>query len=172
MNIRHNKKIKGQIEIFGLAVIVILISIGFFIFVSLKAQHPTENPQKEYTNDKLANDFVLSILDVNVKDCDTFTLKDLIVDCGRDRKIDCGGTSSCFAANKTITDLLNGTFMVMNTKFRFYSENLKDNAGREIINITHLNCTSNMRQGQRGTAIISLYPWPNNVYLNMNICYQ
>jgi hypothetical protein len=59
----------------------------------------------------------------------------------------------------------------MNTSFRFYSENLKDSGGRELLNFTNLNCTSTKTQGQRGVAIISLYPTPSNVYINMNICY-
>jgi hypothetical protein len=178
---KNHRSRLGQIEVFGLAFIVILISIGFFIFVSFKAGQPKENPQKEFTNDKLANDFVLSILDVSVQGCEQYTVKDLIVDCARDHRICCGSIgaacgedideiSSCIAVNKSIDTMLNRTFMTTRTKFRFYSENLyyKD---RELLNITNLNCTSNSRQGQRGIAVISLYPTSLNVYLNMNICY-
>jgi len=175
-NDAHKSRL-GQIETFGLAFIVILISIGFFIFVSFKSGQPKDNPQKEFTNDKLANDFVLSILDVSVQDCDRYTVKDLIIDCARDHRINCQGISgsndisSCVAVNESINVMLNRTFMASRTKFMFYSENMYYK-GLELINVTNLNCTVNSRQGQRGVAIISLYPAPTNVYLNMDICYQ
>jgi len=176
---KSNKSKRGQIEAFGLTFIVILISIGFFIFISFKAGQPKENPQKEFTNDKLANDFVLSILDVSVQDCEQYTVKDLIIDCARDHRIYCKDTGSggdgsdidsCIAVNKSIDTMLNRTFMTTRTKFRFYSENIYYE-GKELINITNLNCTSTSVQGQRGVAVISLYPASLNVYLNMNICY-
>ena len=159
----------GQIEMFGLAVIVILIFIGLFIFVSFRSQQKPDTAQKDYTNDKLANDFVLSILNVNIRECYTYTVKDLIIDCSRDHRVDCNGMDSCIALNQTVNTLLEETFVSMNSRFRFYSENIQYN-GIELINITNLNCTPNMKQGQRGTAIISLYPDPRSVYINMNIC--
>jgi len=179
MNNRHKNECKnklGQMEVFGLAFIVILISIGFFIFVSYKSQQKTENPQKEYTNDKVANDFILSILYVSVQDCEEYTVQDLIIDCARDHRINCAGDNSCVAVNKSINVMLNKTFMPkdVNTKFRFWSENLyyPENTNTDLINVTHLNCSANSRQGQRGVAVISLYPTAKDVYLNMNICYQ
>ncbi len=173
---RENKR--GQMEVFGLAFIVILISIGFFIFVSYKSQQKAENPQKEFTNDKVANDFILSILYVSVQNCEEYTVQDLIIDCARDHRIECAGVNSCLAVNTSIYTMLNKTFMPknVNTKFRFWSENLYYPTGAstpiDLINITHLNCLANSRQGQRGVAVISLYPTSKDVYLNMNICYQ
>ncbi|HYD03195.1 MAG TPA: hypothetical protein VEC16_02750 [Alphaproteobacteria bacterium] len=173
---------RGQIEIFGLAIIVILVSIGFFIFISIKSQQPPSNPQKDFTNDKIANDFVLSIIDTNVYPCTEYTVKDLIVDCSRDRRIRCGslGEDSCAALNRSVTLMINETFKERNYKFRFYSEGLlysppgctgtSSQCTKELFNITHLGCTSSSVQGQRGVSIISKYPAPGNVYLNLNIC--
>jgi hypothetical protein len=167
---RHKNKL-GQIEVFGLAFIVILISIGFFIFVSFKAQQKVENPQKEFTNDKLANDFVLSMKYVSVQGCTEYSVEELIIDCARDNRIKCATEDSCIAVNRSINIMLNKTFMVTNTKFRFWSENLKDASGKDLLNVTYLNCNSTSRQGQRGFAIIPLYPTAQDVYLNINICY-
>jgi len=165
-------KRRGQIEMFGLAFIIVLISIGFFIFVSFKSQQKPVSPQKEFTNNKLANDFVLSMLDVNIAECPEFSVKDLIIDCARDSRLNCGGSiNSCEIVNRSIYIMLNKTFMVRNMAFRMYSEHLYA-SGRELVNITYLNCTAYSVQGQSGMAIISLYPAPGNVYLNMNLCYQ
>jgi len=171
-NTKHKVSCKsrlGQMEVFGLAVIVVLVSIGFFIFVSYKMNHKTDNPQAEFTNDKMANDFVLSIIDVTVSECPNYNIQDLIIDCAKNHQISCGGEDSCIAVNRTIYLLLNKTFIERNAKFRLYSEKL-DYEGHELLNISNRNCTDGMSQGQRGLAIISLYPWPGNVNLNMNIC--
>jgi hypothetical protein len=167
---------KGQIEMFGLAVIVILISLGFFIFVSFKSQQKPDNPQKEFTNDKMANDFVLSILDVSVKDCEEYSVKDLIIDCSRDHRLRCNGQNSCIAVNESVNIMLNQTFMTRAMKFRFYSEGIRymtedGNIGGELFDVSYRNCTSKSNQGQAGRAIVSTYPAPN-VYLYINICYQ
>ena len=168
---KHHKL--GQIETFGLAFIVILISVGFFLFVSFKSRQPVENPQVQYTNDKLSEDFVLSIRDVTIQDCDGFTVYDLIVDCGRDHRITCdsGQINSCTALNDSIKIMLDKTFVVRNTRFRFYSENLFDDNGNTLINVTNLNCTTKSRQGRTGQLVVKLYPYPVIAYLNMNICY-
>ncbi|MGV8172327.1 MAG: hypothetical protein ACP5OA_06570 [Candidatus Woesearchaeota archaeon] len=169
--IQIKSKRRGQIEMFGLAFIIVLISVGFFIFVSIKSQQKIPSPQKEFTNNKLANDFVLSILDVNVDGCTGFSVKDLIVDCARDHRLTCGPYDSCEAVNRSINYMLYRTFMSRRTSFRIYSENLQV-SDRELINVTYLNCTEDSSQGQSGLAIISLYPKAGNVYLNMNICYR
>jgi hypothetical protein len=164
---------RGQIETFGLAFIVVLIVIGFFLYVSFKSHQTPENPQKDFTNNKLASDFVLSIINVNVQDCAGFTVENLIIDCARDHRIKCGAMSdidSCTAVNQSINTMLNKTFMTRKTKFRFYSENLYDSAGKDLINIVYLNCTAKSSQGQQGVAVLRLYPAPGEVYLNMNLC--
>jgi len=164
----HNR---GQIETFGLVFIVILISIGFFIYVSYKSSGTTDNPQKEFTNDKMANDFVLSAIETSIQECREFTVKDLIIDCARDKRISCNGDDSCTAVNRTINRLLNQTFMQRNIKFRFNSENLPSPISNgELLNVSYLNCTRDSSHGQSGMAIISLYPVPGNVFLKMNLC--
>jgi hypothetical protein len=163
---------RGQIETFGLAFIVILISIGFFIYVSYKSQQKTDNPQKEFTNDKLASDFVLSVIETSVEGCKEFTVKDLVIDCARDKRITCGEEDSCTALSKSVNTMLNGTFMQRNIKFKFNSENLQGFDGNELLNVSYLGCgTASSSQGQSGIAIVSLYPVPGSVFLKMNICY-
>ena len=145
------------------------------MFVSFKSKQVVDNPQQEYSDDKLPEDFVLSILKVTVDDCDKFNVKELIVDCARGRKITCGyaGVSSCEAVNKSINIMLNKTFMTAGNvrRFRFYSENLYDSNGDTLINVTYLNCTPKSRQGRTGEATIPLYPSDGDVYLKMNICH-
>jgi len=168
---KYSLRKSGQIETFGLAFIVILIIVGFFIYISFRSHQTQDNPQKDFTNDKLANDFVLSILDVSVEGCEVFSVEDLIKDCARDHRIKCGEEDSCIAVNRSIVTMLNQTFMSRRIKFRFYSSNIYFDS-KDLINVNYLNCTPTSRQGQRGVATIPLYPAPGSVYLNINICYQ
>ena len=79
------------VEWLTVLILAILISIGFFIYVSFKAKEQPESPQKDYVSDKLANDFVLSILNVNVAQCGDYSVETLIKDCARMRSIRCDG---------------------------------------------------------------------------------
>ncbi len=175
MIFKRKKNQKGQMEVFGLAVIVILISIGFFLYVSFKVKETPQTPQKDYTNDRMANDFVLAILNVNIDSCAPYTVEDLIIDCAKQRNIQCGYTSdnSCIVLNKTINTLIDSTFgtaTAPRAKLRMDSAGLMYE-NKELIDMKRGECTSKSRQGQRGTALISLYPEPSTVYINLNLCY-
>jgi hypothetical protein len=170
----RNKKNKGQIEMFGLAFIVILISIGFFIYVSIKSQETTPTPQKDFTKDKLASDFILAIGEVSMENCEQYDLEDLIIDCAKNNRINCGENNSCITVNNSIALMLNSTFNVKGISYRFYSENLKypSSSSKELLNFSYRNCTETSPQGKSGTRIIRLYPIQANVFLNLNICYK
>ncbi len=175
MNNNIKNKRRGQIEAFGLAFIVILIVIGFFIYTGIKSQKQTPTPQKDYTKDKLASDFIMTIGNVNVENCEEYTVEELLTDCAKDKRILCGGIDSCTAINKSIYMMLNRTFIETNTPFRLYSSNIKyinsDGQSEELFNFSNRNCTDKSNQGKAGSRVIILYPLPNaNIYLN--ICYK
>ncbi|MGV8172153.1 MAG: hypothetical protein ACP5OA_05685 [Candidatus Woesearchaeota archaeon] len=172
---------RGQIEMFGLAFIIILITLGFFIYASLKSQEIKQNPQKEFTNDKMSNDFVLAILHVNVQGCSEYTIRELLIDCARDKLIYCNGQDSCMALNDSVSIMLNKTFMSRDMSFRFYSKNLEFTytdwygipiSTEELFNVSYKGCNQNSIQGKSGWAAITLHPAPGEVYLYMNLCYQ
>jgi len=125
----------------------------------------------------MPNDFVLAILDVNVAECDDYDVEELIVDCARDRRINCGGMTSCVALNRSVDMMLNKTFMSRDMAFRFYSENLEYNTMTgetlELFDVSYNGCSENSdNQGSSGWAAITLHPFPGEVYIYMNVCYQ
>ena len=75
----HLKK-RSQMEAFGLAIIVVLFIMGLFIIVSLRNKNTPTDPIKDYIYDEMANNYVLSIVDVHVKECYPLktTLSDLL----------------------------------------------------------------------------------------------
>ena len=171
----HKKHRLGQIEMFGLAVIVVMLILGLFIYVSFKANKVPETPRKEFANDKMPSDFVLAILHVTVDGCEQFTVNDLIIDCARDHRLRCAGRDSCTVVNESINIMLNKTFIAREISFRFYSDNLHyvDETGivspNELFDVSYRGCTATSEQGRSGKAFISTYPAPT-VTLYLNIC--
>ncbi len=178
---KSNNK-KGQMEVFGLAVIVILITVGLFFVVKFKMNEKPVQYQKEYILDQGATNFVISILDVGVDECDqTYKLSELLKDCASHRNnIECRGYDSCQLSNKTISTILNRTFVEWNYKFRFYTQELgwEEGIRKEInsniytgeIYFNNLNCSDTDEKGQTGTAYIPLYP--GTIFLNLELCKQ
>ena len=97
---------RAQIEAFGLAMIVILIIIGFFLVVTLRNKTPPPDFKKDYIADELAQNFVNTIINVNVVECSTngFTVSDLMKYCAKRENITkrCSGREACDLANYTI----------------------------------------------------------------------
>jgi hypothetical protein len=155
---------------FGLALIVILIVIGFFIFISFRQKIPVTDYKKSYIADETASNFVNSIVNVNPRECEgnDYTLSDMLKFCARGDRIDCAGnTDPCSIANKTMWEISNKTLIRQQFIFRLYTEGIAWN-GREIV-VYNMNC-SGREKGQTGTIPISLYPVPDHVYLNLEIC--
>jgi hypothetical protein len=167
---------KSQMEVFGLAMIVVLITIGFFIFVSLRNQNPPQDIKKDYITDETATNFINSIINVDVKECyeNGYTIARLIKFCRTNEAVSCDGahgTDACYLANATIYDILNKTLIKQNYHFWLHTENLgwTNNAGGEI-NISNGHCGEAESKGMQGTFPVSLYPIPGHVYLNLDLC--
>lgn len=161
---------KSQMEMFGLALIVILIIIGFFIFVSFRQKVPINNYKKSYIADEMASNFINSVVNVNPVECigNDYTVSDMLKFCARGDIIECSGsTNACAIANKTLWTIANKTLVKQGMVFSLYTNGINWN-NKEII-IKNRNCTSR-ETGQRGTIPISLYPVPGHVYLNLDIC--
>ena len=168
---RNNKR--SQIEMFGLALIVILIIIGFFIFVSFKQKNPLPDYKKSYIVDETASNFVNSIVNVNPVECtdSDYTVSDMLKFCARGDNVKCSGFDACTIANRTMWNITQGSLVKQGMSFTLYTKGAvwEGNAAESEIVIRNKNCTGRER-GQTGTIPISLYPVPGHVYLNLEIC--
>jgi len=163
-------------EAFGLAVIVILIIIGFFIFVSFKAKEKANVPtyQKDYITDQTPVKFVLAFTALDVEECSSYrnkqNIRNLIYDCATTNKITCSGKDSCTVVNETLFMLLNNTFIPRDSSFVVYTRGM----GTHDITISNLGCTADATttKGYVGLSSVTLYPYPGTVEVDMAFCTQ
>ena len=168
---------------FGLAVIVVLISLSIFFVVKFKAAQKPQMYQKEYIVDQGASNFMISVMNVGVQECGgIYDVQALAKDCASQKKIRCSGLDSCYLANKTISTILNRTFAEWNYKFRFYSQDLGWDEGSHFyvngavysgeIYMNNLNCSDSDEKGQSGVVDVPLYPVPGNIRMILELCSQ
>lgn len=163
---------KSQMEAFGLALIVILITIGFFIFIRIKAEDKKNQPnfKNDFVMDQTPTKFIYAVVEMHVNECTDYRnrqkISDLLKDCARLKNIKCSNKDSCTILNETLTKLANDTFGVKNMHYIISSKGLQN----EIF-IQNGDCTRG--NGEMGESIISLYPaGSGEVALRMTFCNQ
>ncbi|MFA5797759.1 MAG: hypothetical protein WC916_07055 [Candidatus Woesearchaeota archaeon] len=172
----EHKNNRGQMEAFGLAIIVILIIIGFFFFVSFKAQSIKDAPQyqKEYVDEQAPQKFVIAFTKLTVKECDTYRNKQdieyLIHDCATVQQVKCGAKTSCELVNETAQYILGATFIPQNRALLFKI----DGMGNKSISISTLGCIDGptRSKSRAGTSFVTLYPYPGQATITLTFCTQ
>lgn len=162
---------KSQMEMFGLSLIVILIIVGFLLFISFRKMIPTTDYKKSYIADETASNFINSVVNVNPVECtgNDYTVSDMLKFCARGDNIYCSGYDACEVANRTLYNITSRTLVKQGMAFILYTEGANWKPESKEIVIKNFDCTNRPR-GQVGTIPISLYPVPGHVYLSLAIC--
>ena len=120
-----NKK-KGQVEIVGLLIIVIMISI--ILLFALKSMFgQNKNTQSKYIQSTIASSFVGSMLNTNSLCTKDTNMEKVLIDCakhpttGGSTEFKCGddGMKSCEFAGLIIEGMLNDTLKVWKRPYEF-----------------------------------------------------
>ena len=110
--------IKGQLEIFGLAMIVVLVALGFLFALVVMSKAPDKEEQKIKQNIQAAN-FLNTAMSVTVSECDGRSVRNLLQDCAMadfqdGRFIGAGvcndGVNTCDKLRSTLDFFLQSTF--------------------------------------------------------------
>lgn len=161
-------KRKAQLEIIGLVVIVIIVITGLLIFLVYKLSNPTRNVQRAYMNNEIATNLLLSIGRVNVEECPSTRLEELITDCAKPNpSMLCSGYTSCEIINQTINRILANTLYAWDMSFRFSIDSPYQG---EFIFFDNRNCTARVTQKVRGYALLPLYPVDGSAEMKLDIC--
>ncbi len=111
-------------EIFGLVFVVLLIMVGFFIYISISRPSANEiNIKAEYERTQMASNFIDAILKVTTE-CSGQDLWDILAACespglaGGSLKCP-GGSSPCDEAKRVVQLALDNTLGVMQYDYQF-----------------------------------------------------
>jgi len=134
---------KAQLEIMGLAIILILFVIGIFFAVSTLSEKQPLGLKKSFSKTQQTSNFGTALLKASTINCSKTTLQDLIADCSENFAfrgfITCeDGRKSCDYVNETVTSILNETF---NQWVVPYSISIYETPSSEEFVWTHLGCT-------------------------------
>ncbi len=150
---------RSQMEIMGLAVIIILLTLaGLFVvrFVILKPVQVKDT----YTMKSLATDTLTALLRTNTG-CNDENIRDLLMDCATNGPISCRGVGSCEYVTAEINSIFDNSLNEWKKRYRFVaSTNTYD--GLIVIG----NCT--------GATLVepAIQPLPtyNNLQVRLDIC--
>ena len=123
------KSKKGQMEIMGLAIIVILISVAMLFTISFVVLKKPTAYKKEFTQTELASNMLSTMLKTTVPECNRMTIGELYEDCAKT----CEGSnvctdimensqSSCTYLNTNTADILAKTLEEWHIDYYFKAE--------------------------------------------------
>lgn len=145
------RKRKGQEEIVGFVLIVVIIAVAFVIFLGIKLRNP-EPVQKE---SEILYQFLESSME-QTSDCvirqngKNVALNELIKECHSFDNSCLNGQTSCEAARDTMESLIKSAWKVGQQEFykgyevtARYSYNISSDESEDVFSITEGNCSNN-----------------------------
>ena len=147
MKIKQNNK-KGQMEIMGLAIVVILMVSGMLFAVKFVLFKPETTYRKDYTNTQLAANMLNTLLNTNTN-CNDVTIGELLQDASRDTSyIDCSGISSQDYVQDVVEGLLGNTLSIDLKKDYYFKASVPD---KVVVNVSE---EINNRERERKTHFL------------------
>ncbi len=159
---------KAQMEILGLAIVVLLLSFGMLlVFQFFVLKEPGESIQKVYTESQQTNNMLTSILRTS-SGCKKTTLEELFEDCMTNKYISCNNLNSpsdimdsCKYIDNSMTKIFEQTLDTWKKKY-YFSLSI-DN---EVMNFGTIKCT--------GEAEVAEIPTPTasgkTMFVRLEIC--
>ncbi|MFH1174708.1 MAG: hypothetical protein V1725_06235 [archaeon] len=158
---------KAQMEIMGLAVIVVLIALGIFIFIGLSARFGEVNQivkPEAYNDERLATTYVDALLRTSVPSCHALHVDELLRDCALNNRT-CGALGSCELVQLVIENVTNATLDVWGKN---YSLNVTYPLGTKGISFS--KGPPCVRRYGVEPYTVRLHPFPGDVLVELSLC--
>lgn len=170
--ITNRKTKKAQMEIMGLAIIILLIAIGMIFVFRFMGNKPKDELKQDFVDTKLASNMLNVILKTTL-DCKDIEIKNLYQDCAKGiTNIDyCGDNNPCRKANQVVEDILNKTLKEWEKSYAFEAKLLS--TGWIVTNIINKDCTKDNIGTKYSYLESETYPIPTDegtMLIRLDIC--
>jgi len=167
---RHAKR--SQMEIMGLMIIVIIISLALLFVIKVVFTKKNTDLTGDYETSKLVESFVNTLFQTSSGCTSDTTIQDLLVDCAKNPfsggTITCDdGRESCVFANTTIATILQSTIDNWGFKETGYEFVAVAPPNQQIIYYAAGNLSASLG-GE--TTPFSLRLYPSQQYLSVYLC--
>ncbi len=114
-------KRKAQLEIMGLAIVVILISLIMLFVVRFVVLKEPKEYRKDYAEFDVSYSFVNTIINTNAPDCFDLSFTELFKDCESSHIVNCGFSypDSCDYIEDKVGDILSQTLGMQSLNYEF-----------------------------------------------------
>lgn len=161
---------QAQVEIVGLVVIIVFISIALLFYLDSATDKITTDTgnllYRSYSSNELSTSFLQTYLRTHVDACGV-DMEQLIRDCGRSRSlIRCGTRTSCQAINDTTQDILTSSLDVWGYPYVFSLTLDKETT----ITRNSFQCTALANRAAPGFFRVPYHPEPGFATLELGFC--
>ncbi|MFH1133842.1 MAG: hypothetical protein V1735_05080 [Nanoarchaeota archaeon] len=112
---------KAQTEILGLALVIVLISLGLLFVVQFLVNKQPEGSREDYLDSQLANHFLSAVLVTQSADCKGKLLRDVAIACADGNYLTCnGGETACEYFNVTVAQIIAQSLVVWKQDFELW----------------------------------------------------
>ena len=170
---------KSQMEIMGLAIIVILISIGLLFYVTFIVGEEPDNIKKDYEPSAIGSNFINTLLNTNAPECANTQFDTLFIDCSTNKRIGqigggnipCGAKYSCLYLQEKVEELLEDTLGEIGYEYQFIATTNKDNeAEDQILTPIGNECTGTGRKARSQPLPTFPQGRKRDLYLFLYVC--
>jgi hypothetical protein len=178
---------RGQMEIMGLVLIVVLILISLLFVLRFFLLADQSDIKNEYRQMQMASNMLSAILRTKTQNCSSLTVQEIIQDCAesdsdsnRQHKCQEDGNFTCDYLNNTIIDLFNRTvsswgnqsYDIKICNVNDDSEKLECEAGLKITDYVSSigGCDDNFQSVDSKQQIIPLSDYQSKVMVQLRLC--
>ena len=156
---------KSQMEILGLAIVVVILLVGIAIFAKIR-QNKQPDSRNDFISSELASNMINTFLKTSAKDCSQLTMSELLYDCARGTELICNdaaNSNSCDYVKLTADDIFQKTFDKWKIKYEFLA----------YTDINSPLVKVNSGEPCKGEKTSKTFPLPvvtGNMFVKLDIC--
>lgn len=153
---------KSQMEILGLAIVVVIILVAMIFVVRFMVIQQQPEYRKPFVTSEMASNMLNSFLKTAAEQCSQLTMTELLEDCAQSKSVICSnGQDSCVYVKSTAQSIFEKTLEEWRVKYGFFAYTDKDNP----LIVLGSGCT-----GERRSKLFAIPTSTATVYVYLELC--